>query len=152
MTIENSAFVKAEIMVRRKPSEVFSAFNDAAAMSKYWFTRRDQGLREGDTVTWFVGSGPEAPTFDVNVRNVLPPNKIVFEWENGGQLTQVTVSIKERKDGNTDLKIEETGFKGSEDAVLAWALDSTGGFNQVIVAAKLLIEHGVGLNVVADHV
>lgn len=50
------------------------------------------------------------------------------------------------------LTIEETGFTGSPEAIMACALDSTGGFNQVIVAAKALLEHGVALNVVADHI
>ena len=48
-----------------------------------------------------------------------------------------------------------TEFRGvlslQVDSILERVLDSTGGFNQVIIAAKALIEHGVELNVVADH-
>ena len=47
------------------------------------------------------------------------------------------------------LTIEESGFAGAQDTVLKQALDSTGGFNQVVVAAKALVEHGIAMNVVS---
>lgn len=143
---------KAKIRIRRSPSKVFTAFADANAMSKFWFTRRDDGLKEGEYVSWFIGSGKDAFSFDVHVKELSHPNKILIEWENGGEYTQVTQSTEETKEGETILTIEETGFTGSSDTIVKRALDSTGGFNQVIIAAKALIEHGVELNVVADHV
>lgn len=111
---------KARIRIRRPPSDVFTAFADASAMSKFWFTRRDDGL-------------------------------IVIEWENGGEHTRVAWSIEGTAEGDTILTIEESGFTGSRQSIIERALDSTGGFNQVTVAAKALVEHGVELNVVADH-
>jgi uncharacterized protein YndB with AHSA1/START domain len=152
MTIANQPFVKAEILVRKKPPDVFNAFADASAMSKFWFTRRDDGLEEGKTVSWFVGSSQDASAFDVFVKELNPPHKLVIEWESGGGITQVSWTFKETMDGDTILTIEEFGFKGSSEAMIEWALDSTGGFNQVIVAAKAHIEHGVEINVVSDHV
>jgi uncharacterized protein YndB with AHSA1/START domain len=142
---------KAKIRIRRPPSEVFSAFADARAMSKFWFTRRDEGLREGESVSWFIGSGEAAISFEVRVKALSRPNRIVIEWENGGTYTQVTWSIEETEKGDTVLTIEESGFTGSREAIVERALDSTGGFNQVLIAAKALIEYGVELNVVADH-
>ena len=142
---------KAKIRVRRTPEEVFTAFADASAMSKFWFTRRDAGLREGASVSWFIGSGEDAISFDVRVKELSRPNRIVIEWENGGAYTQVVWSIEESAEGDTILSIEESGFTGSRDAIVERALDSTGGFNQVIIAAKAFLEHGVELNVVADH-
>jgi uncharacterized protein YndB with AHSA1/START domain len=150
MNIENLS-AKAEIRIRRTPPEVFSAFVDASAMSKFWFTRRDDGLKEAESVSWFIGGGENAISFDVHVKELIRPNRIVIEWENGGEFTQVTWSIEETEEGDTILTIEESGFTGSRDAIVERALDSTGGFNQVIVAAKALVEHGVELNVVADH-
>jgi uncharacterized protein YndB with AHSA1/START domain len=147
----DSLSAKAEIRIRRLPSEVFTAFADASAMSKFWFTRRDDGLKEGEPVSWFIVSGEDAISFDVRVKELSHPNRIVIEWENGGAYTQVTWSIEETEEGDTILTIEESGFTGSRDAIVERALDSTGGFNQVIVAAKALIEHGIELNVVADH-
>ncbi len=142
---------RAAIRIRRPPSEVFAAFADASAMSKFWFTRRDDGLKEGEYSSWFIGAGPDAISFDVLVKELSPPNRIAIEWESGGGPTQVTWTLEETGEGETILTIEEAGFSGSREATLAWALDSTAGFNQVIIAAKALIEHGVGLHLVADH-
>lgn len=142
---------KARIRIRRSPPDVFNAFASASLMSKFWFTRRDDGLREGEEVSWFVGSGKNAVSFDVRVKEIKRPNKIVIEWENGGEYTQVEWSIEGTADGDTILTIEESGFTGSRKSIIEQALNSTGGFNQVIIAAKALIEHGIELNVVADH-
>jgi uncharacterized protein YndB with AHSA1/START domain len=142
---------KARIRIRRPPSDVFTAFADAGAMTKFWFTRRDDGLKEGETVSWFVGSGEKAVSFDIRVKEIKPTGKIVIEWENGGEYTQVTWSFEGTAGGDTILTIEESGFTGDRQAIIDRALDSTAGFNQVIVAAKAWVEHGVALNVVADH-
>ena len=142
----------AKIRIRRTPAEVFTAFAGANEMSKFWFTRRDDGLKEGESVSWYIGSGEDAISFDVRVKEVSDPNKIVIEWVgHDGKHTQVTWSFEETEEGETILTVEESGFTGSSEAIVERALDSTGGFNQVIIAAKALIEHGVELNVVADH-
>ena len=59
--------------------------------------------------------------------------------------------MEETDSGHTLLTITETGFQGSQSEVAAKALNSTGGFNQVILAAKALIEYGVAINVVDAH-
>ncbi len=150
MNAENLSAI-ARIRVRRSPSEAFTAFADAHEMSKFWFTRRDDGLIEGEHSTWFIGSNDDAISFDVRVKEINYPNKIVIEWENGGEYTRVMWLFEETEDGHTILTIEESGFTGNYDSIVHRVIDSTGGFNQVIVAAKALIEHGVVLNLVADH-
>ena len=150
MTLHDLA-AKATIRIHGTPAEVFHAFADPIAMSRFWFTRRDDGLREGESVAWFVGAGEDAASFDVRVERLEHPNRIVIAWPNGSNHSQVTWSIAQMEEGDTLLSIEESGFTGSRDTIIQQALDSTGGFNQVIVAAKALIEHGVELNIVADH-
>lgn len=148
----DEATAKAQILVRRPRDEVFNAFFDPAVMSRFWFRRRDQGLREGDRITWFVGDAPDALEIEVRVRSIEPPSKIMIEWGQGDQFTTVTWTLDEQEPDVTRLVIEERGFIGSRDEVVAQALDSTGGFNQVVVALKALLEHGSTINVVADHV
>ncbi len=151
MTYKNLSAV-ARIRIRRPPGEVFAAFADAGKMSKFWFTRRDSGLAEGETSTWSLGAGPDAYTFDVRVREIREPDKIVIDWEGlDGQVTQVAWSFEAVDDGETILTVEESGFTGDNESIVAGVVDSTCGFNQVIVAAKALIEHGIALNVVTDH-
>lgn len=142
----------ARTLIRRPPAEVFAAFADAEKMSKFWFTRKDRGLRAGESVEWFLGSEEGAPSFFVEVKEVREPERLVIEWTGqDGNPAQVTWSFEETEDGDTILTIAETGYSGSHDAIIERALDSTGGFNQVVVAAKAFIEHGAALNVVADH-
>lgn len=122
-------------------------------MSQYWFTRHDSGLREGETFRWFLGDDAEAISFDVYVKELLFPHKMVIEWPgDNGRLRQVTWLFEELDGGGTSLSIEETGFTGSDGQIVEGVLDSTRGFNQVIIAAKAFVEHGVRVNVVADHV
>ena len=151
MSVKNLT-ASARIRIRRSPADVFAVFADARNMSKFWFTRLDDGLIEGEKSTWFLGSGQDAYSFDVQVKELCEPNKIVIEWEGpDGHPTQVVWSFDETDDGDTILAIEESGFVGSSEDIVERVVDSTCGFNQVIVAAKALVEHGVELNVVADH-
>jgi uncharacterized protein YndB with AHSA1/START domain len=142
---------KARILIRRPPAAVFAAFADADAMSQFWFARRDEGLKEGETVAWFLGSDEHTVSFDVRVEELRYPTKLVISWERDGACTQITWTLAATARGDTILTIEEAGFAGDADAIVAQTLDSTSGFNQVIIAAKAWIEHGVALNVVADH-
>ncbi|MGN6546152.1 MAG: hypothetical protein ACTHK7_13945 [Aureliella sp.] len=43
-----------------------------------------------------------------------------------------------------------SGFTGSPQEVTAQVIDSTGGFNLVLAAAKALLEHGIKLNLIRD--
>ena len=142
---------KAQILVRRPPAIVFAAFVDADTMSQFWFTRRDGGLKEGENVLWYIGQNDDAPAIEVRVKQLQAPDKICIEWGQDGQYTQVLWQIEENADGYAKLSIEESGFSGSAEEIIVKALDSTGGFNQVIVALKALLEHDASINVVADH-
>lgn len=146
----NNLSAKARILVRKPRSEVFNAFADAASMSKFWFTRRDAGLKEGATITWFLGGGEDEIAFDIRVEELKYPDKLAISWERDSAITRVVWTLEATEKGETILTIEESGFAGSDDAIVNQIVDSTGGFNQVIVAAKAWIEHGVALSVVAD--
>ena len=142
---------KAQMIVRTTPLVVFNAFVDAETMSKFWFTRRDHGLREGETMSWFIGRGQDAFAIEVNVKELRKPELIWIEWSGGKQFTQVHWRMQKTVDGHTKLTIEESGFAGTEYEIVSSVLDSTKGFNQVIVAVKALLEHGTAINVVDDH-
>ena len=52
----NSITAKAQAVVRASPLAVFNAFIDAETMSKFWFTRRDEGLRDMSRVRNILAS------------------------------------------------------------------------------------------------
>ena len=146
----NNLSAKARILVRKPQSEVFNAFADAISMSKFWFTRRDDGLKQGAISKWFLGSGEDEIAFDVRVEELRYPDKLAISWERDSAITRVVWTLEATEKGETILTIEESGFAGSDDAIVNQVVDSTGGFNQVIVAAKAWIEHSVELSVVTD--
>ncbi|CAD7846682.1 MAG: hypothetical protein [Olavius algarvensis Gamma 3 endosymbiont] len=147
----NNITAKAQSIVRAAPEEVFNAFVDAEKMSKFWFTRRDNGLEEGETIFWYIGQKEDAYAIEVSVKKLVEPHLTQIEWRSGEHFTKVLWRIRETDDGGTNLTIEESGFNGSEGEIVANALDSTGGFNQVIIALKALLEHEAIINVVTDH-
>ena len=71
---------KAQILIRKPAAVVFDAFARSETMSKFWFTRRDAGLRQGEATTWYMGAQPDAPQFDVRVKALKRPSSIVMEW------------------------------------------------------------------------
>jgi len=143
---------KAQTLIHASPESVYEAFVDAAMMRKFWFTRKDQALVEGETVHWYVGQAEDAYAIEVRVKELVKPEKIVIEWGDGRAFTQVQWRIEPANDEITKLFIEETGFTGSKNEIITKALDSTGGFNQVIIALKALLEHDATVNVVDSHV
>ncbi len=150
-TMADALRAKAQILVRRPREDVFDAFIDPQIMSKFWFTRKDQGLREGETVTWYVGDARDAFEIEVRVTSIERPSRINIAWGHGDQFTTVEWTFAEEGRDVTRLVIEERGFSGSREEIVARALDSTSGFNQVVVAVKALLEHGAPINIVADH-
>lgn len=143
---------RARIRVRAPAADVYRAFVDAARMRQFWFHRQDGQLVEGESSTWLLGDAPGAYAFEVIVRKLVEPVEIQIEWQGtDGRFTQVTWSIEATDDGDTVLSIEESGFAGEADAIVGQVVDSTGGFNQVVVAAKAYLEHGIAVNVVTDH-
>ncbi len=151
MTLATDLAATAQVLVHRPVADVFDAFVNAETMSRFWFTRRDDGLRAGETVTWYLGAQPDAPRFEVQVTSLERPSLIVMEWENAGGFTTVVWTFEAKGPDTTLLRVEETGYSGDPQTVIAAALDSTGGFNQVIIAAKAWLEHRAPINVVADH-
>lgn len=142
---------RARIIIHKPPAEVLNAFVDPSAMSKFWFARRDTGLVEGESARWALGEGADAFEFEVQVKELSPPDRLIVEWDRPEGPAQIRWLLEATGDNSTVLTIEEVGFQGDAESVAAQVLDSTGGFNQVIVAAKAWLEYGNAINVVKDH-
>lgn len=143
---------RAKIVFRTSPERAFDAFVDPKLMSRFWFSRRDQGMEEGKTLAWYIGGGMDAPAIDIRVKELKRPTRLRIDWGQGDQFTEVLWTFERTDTGDTIVQIEESGFTMEGDALLARVLDSTAGFNQVILAAKALVEYDKSINVVMDHV
>ncbi len=145
----NAPVVKAHMLIRKPVAEVFEAFVDPAVTSKFWFTHGSGRLEPGAEVRWdWAMYGVHAI---VQVKAVEPNQRIRIEWEDRkGKMIPVEWVFTPREDG-TFVTITTSGFSGSDDEVVAEAIDSMGGFTFVLAGLKAWLEHGIELNLVLDH-
>ena len=136
--------VKAEMLIRKPPADVFNAFVDPAITTKFWFTKSSGKLEAGKRARWeweMYGVGD-----DVDVQAIEPNKRISFEWSfPKSNLVEMTFAPHAK---GTMLSITNSGLRG--DDVIAEALDLTQGWNLVLAAAKAWLEHCIDLNLVAD--
>ena len=137
------------MLIRRPPAEVFRAFADPAVTTKFWFTHSTGALVAGAKLTWrWEMFGASA---SVTVKEVETDRRLVFDWGNEQAMRTVEMRFVPWQD-HTFVNLVETGFTGTGDEMAAAAVDSASGFALVFAAAKALLEHGITLTVVGDHV
>ncbi|MFC5401337.1 SRPBCC family protein [Cohnella soli] len=138
--------VKAEMLIRKPAQDVYEAFVDPAITTLFWFTRSSGRLEQGSRVRWeweMYGAVDE-----IQVLELVPNKRIRIESSDG---TQVEWTLTARSDAETFVTITNSGFTGSEEAIVGRALDSMGGYTMVLCGLKALLEHGIELNLVADY-
>lgn len=147
MQITKQPVVKAQMLIRRPVAEVFEAFVDPAVTTKFWFTKSSGKLEAGKEVRW------EWEMYGVStlVRvEILEPNeRIRIHWDEPA--CPVEWVFSPRPDGTTLVQISTWGFQGEGDQVVAAALDNMGGFSFVLAGLKAYLEHGIQLELIADH-
>lgn len=142
--MQTEPVVRAEMLIRKPVTEVFESFVDPSITTRFWFTRGDGRLEDGATVNWYwdmYGASAE-----VVVRSIEHNRRILIEWP-----TPVEWIFTPRGDDATFVSITASGFVGTDDEKVAQAIDSMGGFSITLAGCKAYLEHGVQLNLVADH-
>jgi len=140
----NEPIACAEMLIRRPVSQVFEAFIEPAITSRFWFTRGDRRLEEGETITWYWDMyGVSA---EVVVKSIERDRRILIAWPNPVEWT-----FQPKDERTTFVRIVESGFSGTDDEKVARAIDSMGGFTLVLAGCKAYLEHGIELNLIADH-
>ena len=137
------------MLIRRPADVVFEAFVDPAITSQFWFSAGSERLDAGKRVRWdweMYGVGT-----DVDVIALEPNRRILVEWDVPADPTSVEWIFEPQADRHTLVSIRNWGFSGTPDETLAKALDAQGGFSFVLAGLKAYLEHGIALNLVADH-
>lgn len=133
-----------EMLIRRPVADVFRAFVDPGVTSKFWFSSGSDVLAPDKSVTWYwAWYGVSA---NVTVRAFEQEHRILIAWP-----TAVEWIFSPQGPHATFVQITESGFTGSDDEQVAQAIDSMGGFSFVLAGCKAYLEHGIELNLVADH-
>lgn len=149
MELTTLPVAKASLLIRKPVAEVFEAFVDPEIVTNFWFDKSSGRLETGKTVQWHWTIFDMI--IDVDVLEVKKNERIEAQWGTDADNTSVVEwTFEQRSADTTFVRVVNKGFSGDADKVVSAALDSTGGFAQVLVAAKAWLEHGVRLNIVAD--
>ena len=147
-TIEAPA-AKAQLLIRKPVAEVFEALVDPAITSRFWFSKGSGRLETGKRIRWdWEMYGHHT---DVDVKAIELNKRILIEWNGPENPTEVEWTFEDKGHNSTFVVVKNWGFKGTDDKVVAQALDSTGGFTFVLAALKVFLEHAIEPNFVVDH-
>lgn len=136
----------AGMLIRRPVADVFGAFVDPAITARFWFSRGSGRLAPAAKLRWdweMYGAGS-----DVVVKAIEPDARILIDWDDPP--TEVEWRFEPRGAHQTWVTVENRGFHGDDQAQVAAALDSAGGFALVLGGAKIWLEHGIEPNFVLD--
>lgn len=140
-----TAYVEAQMLIRKPIEDVFEAFIDPEITTKFWFTKSTGILEAGKTITWeWEMYGVKS---DVKVNEIIPNQLIKTEW--GNPSTQVDYEFLKMEKG-TLVVIKSYGFTQTGEDLLKAVNDNTGGFTTVLDGCKAYLEHGIQLNLIED--
>ncbi len=138
--------------------EVFEAIVDPASLTEFFTTGGAKGrLEEGATVLWSFAEEPGE--FPVKVVELIPNEKIVFEW-NGYEgkdgkigtemivadyMTTVTMLFKATDDGRTLLEIIEEGWPETPGG-LRGSYTNCEGWTIMLLSMKSWLEHRIDIS------
>jgi len=140
---------KVQLLIRKPVREVFEALVDPAITSRFWFSKGSGRLETGKRIRWdweMYGVHTE-----VDVKAIEINKRILIEWNGPDNPTTVEWTFEDKGDDTTFVVVKNWGFTGTDDKVVAQALDSTGGFTFVLAALKVFLEHAIEPNFVVDH-
>ena len=141
--------VRTQMLVRRPVADVFAAMIDPGITSRFWFSKGSARLEAGRHVRWdweMYGVSTE-----VEVKRIEQNRRILVEWDGPERPTLVEWSFEPRGEAETFVVIENWGFRGDPEAVMASAIDAAGGFAFLLAGMKAFLEHGIELDLVVDH-
>jgi uncharacterized protein YndB with AHSA1/START domain len=135
--------VRASMLIRRPPGEVFAAFVNPQTLRKFWLADASGPLAPGARVLWtFMVPGA---TEKVVVTRFEAPRQLSFDWSGG---IHVDMSFELFGDGATHASVVIGGFDGA--GALARAAGTVEGFAIVLCDLKTLLETGESAHLVRD--
>lgn len=136
---------QVQLKIQRPVAEVFDGVVNPATLSGYFVQKASGPLREGTTVQWTFAEVPGE--HDVVVRQVVPNERIVFEWASAseaGARTTVEMQFVPLDARATMVRISESGWRETP-AGLAASYDNCGGWMHMALCLKAYLEHGINL-------
>ena len=142
----NPVTIETQMMIRQPVSSVFQAFIDPEITSKFWFSSSTAKLEQGHTVIW-TWEKYQVST-KVTVTNIIANELIQIQW--GEPSTTVDFKFEALNESQTYLTIHNYNIPLQGEELIAFIIDSTGGFTTVLDGLKAYLEHGLQLDLVQD--
>ncbi len=139
---------KVHIKIQKPVSEVFDAVYNPKKLSSYFTTGgASSPLDEGKMVTWDFADFPGA--FPVYVKQVIPNQLIVFEWQAAGSEkdpynTKVEMRFEPLENNSTMVSITESGWK-EDEKTLEKSYGNCFGWTHMSCCLKAFVEYGINL-------
>jgi uncharacterized protein YndB with AHSA1/START domain len=139
---------KTGMLIRKPVAEVFDAIVNPEITTNFWFTRSSGRLVVGRPTRW------DWQMYDVSIevtaKAIDSNRRIVVEWPGYSGPTRVEWTFAPLNDGQTFVRVTESGFTGTGDQLVKYVADSTQGFTLMLAGLKAFLEYGVKLNLVGD--
>lgn len=148
MTIDNTTYAEAAMLIRKPIATVFEAFINPEITTKFWFTKSSASLEEGKSSDWtweMYGNH----TVTVKVLTIKPNESIVIQWGDDEKAI-VEWEFNDLGENKTFVTITFHGIQGRVDELCSQIRDTTEGFTLVLASLKAFLEHNIQLNLVAD--
>ena len=135
---------RVSMIIHAPPPDIVSAFVEPDRLTRFWLSSSSAPLAVGTAVHWkFMVPGAE---IDTTATRLDESRGIGWKWPDG---TTVDIDL-EAMDGATAVTLVQQGFQGTEDAIVAAALNATEGFTLVLADLKTLLELGKSAHIVRD--
>ncbi|WP_445116044.1 SRPBCC family protein [Acinetobacter sp. WZC-1] len=138
--------IEVQMLIRQPISKVFQAFIDPEVTTKFWFSTSTGRLEQGKTVQWHWHK--YQATAEVKVLSIVENRQIQILW--GEPRTAVDFIFEQISESTTYLKIRNYDIPLQGGELIAFVMDSTGGFTTVVDALKVYLEHGISLALIED--
>ncbi len=148
MTQEKQEFAEAGMLIRKPVEQVFEAFINPEITTNFWFTKSTGRLDENREVLWTWEMYNHTVT--VFIQSIISNEKIIIQWDNYDDKTNVEWTFTLLDESRTFVKIINNGFKGTPNELCAQVRDSTEGFTLVLAGLKAYLEHNIQLNLITD--
>ena len=133
---------QVQLKIRKPPSEVFAAVADPARLTGYFVQTASGPLEAGKTVMWSFAEAP-APA-PVTVIEVVPNERIVFEWPANDYNTRVEMIFSPLDGNETMVKIAESGWRDDEQG-RKLSYGNAGGWMHMMACLKAYLEYDINL-------
>jgi uncharacterized protein YndB with AHSA1/START domain len=148
MDLGKEQFAETGMLIRKPVEQVFEAFINPEITANFWFSKGSGRLDENKEVIWTWESYNHS--VPVIIKSITPNKKIMIQWGNYKEKTNVEWTFISLNESQTFVKIFNSGFKGTSDDLITQIRDSTEGFTLVLAGLKAYLEHNIQLNLISD--